>query len=210
MSFLPLSGKVLKLLSRYNYFFIYLILALTFISCERRTDETVTLDPQKNTLNFLQTKYNPNIKWADIADSLAQGKNFLAAMEEVDSGKVWGIKFYLFDPLTLPLKPVFESPVFDGSLEQSIVKFVKIDGLNYLYYNSTDYFLGASGGEQYIYIVDFINKCVFSGHLGAYPDGEVKLFITPSASPGIRNFIINEFRKDFPDFSIVKKDLVFE
>lgn len=131
-------------------------------------------------------------------------------MEEIDSGGVWGIKFYLFDGNASPLKPLFESPVYDGSLEQSLVKFVRIENRNYLFYSSTDYFLGTSGGEQYLYVADLPNNKIFTAHLGVFPDGIVKMYIAPGAPAAVFAFFGSEVKRDFPEYELVKRDIVLE
>ncbi len=186
-----------------------MFMLLAYTGCDRRSEEN-SGTPQNTgnkELDFLQQNYNRNIKWAMAGDFLYDTSDLFSAAEEVDTGGVWGIKFYLFDPNAIPLVPLFESKVYDGSLEDSEVKSIVVDNETYLWYDSGDYFLGTSGGEEYSYIVDFRKKKVIEGHTIVQDEGDVKLYISPNAEPALREYMISVIREDFPELQTVRKDI---
>jgi hypothetical protein len=77
-----------------------------------------------------------------------------------------------------------------------------------IYYDSQDYFMGSGGGEVFTYIIDLNDRSAYYAHFYTTPDKPVSLYLSPNViKPGIRDFLIKNFQKDYPSLQIVNKDI---
>lgn len=137
----------------------------------------------------------------------------LAVGKEVVSDSSFGIKFYLIKRENKEFRIVYESPVVNGSFNESITRKIKVGDTQYdlMYYNSQDYFMGSGGGEIYSYIIDFSNKQIYYAHFFTVPDKPTSLFLSDNIrSEPVREFFIRNFQKDYPELKIVNRDYSLE
>jgi hypothetical protein len=89
------------------------------------------------------------------------------------------------------------------------VRKEKLPSENYdmVYYNSLDYYLGSGGGEVFSYLVDFKNRQTYYAHLFTEQGRNISLFLSENATPDIKNFFLNLFKKDYRNLKIVNKDV---
>jgi len=125
----------------------------------------------------------------------------------------FGIKFTYFKQDANSVKQNFQTKLLDGAFENGAVKKINFEEINYdlVYYNSKDYFMGSGGGEIYAYVIDFGKQQVYSAHFFIVPERPISLYLSPNIeSKAIKDFLISQFRKDYPELKIVKKDQKLE
>jgi hypothetical protein len=133
----------------------------------------------------------------------------IAVGSEINTKEVWGIKFFLLVKDDDKPEIIFETDILDGSFKSSSVEKLKLPSLSYemIYYNSLDYFMGSGGGEVFSYIVDLKRKEVYYAHL-IIEGKQISLFLSENIeNDEVKDFFLNIFRKDYPVFSIVDKDI---
>lgn len=137
----------------------------------------------------------------------------VAAGIEIQNEKDWGIKFILMKMENGRLTQVFQTPVLNGSFRECLVQKIKFPMFGYelIYYNSQDYFLGSGGGEVYSYVVNYTEDKTYYAHLIAEPNKPVSLYLSDNIDvPEIKSFFISNFKRDFPSFKVVSKDVVLK
>jgi hypothetical protein len=136
----------------------------------------------------------------------------IAAGSEINTKEEWGIKFTSIDVSGEKPKKVFESNLLEGSFEDSRLEKMNLPSKNYdlLYYNSRDYFMGTGGGEVFSYIVDFDEKEIYNAHL-VIGNQKVSLYLSENIKDdSVRKFFLDTFKKDFPTFVLVSKDIEYD
>jgi len=136
----------------------------------------------------------------------------VAAGVEINTKDSWGIKFAFLDISGDEPKKTYETKLLDGSFENSRFDKIKLPSFDYelLYYNSDDFFMGSGGGEIFSYIVDYYKKDVYYSHLVA-DSKRISLYISDNIKDEeIRNFFFSSFKKDFPSYELVLKDVEFD
>ena len=136
----------------------------------------------------------------------------IAAGSEINTKEEWGIKFISIDVSGEKPKKVFESNLLEGSFEDSRLEKLNLPTKNYdlLYYNSRDYFMGTGGGEIFSYIVDFDEKEIYNAHL-VVGNQKVSLYLSENINDdSVRKFFLDTFKKDFPTFILVSKDIEYD
>ena len=134
----------------------------------------------------------------------------IAAGLEVQSSKEWGIKFILLKMENGNLNKVYESPLLNGSFKECLFQKIKFPMFEYelVYYNSQDYYLGSGGGEIYSYIVNYKEGKIYYAHLISGPGRPISVFLSPNIDvQEIKNFFVSNFKRDFPSFTVVDKDI---
>jgi hypothetical protein len=189
-------------------------------SCEKHDNENVekqavhkTNASSEITINDVKSVLGNNVirieKGLFVVDSSAE----IVAGTEFNSNKEFGIKFTLLRVSNNSLQKGYQTDLLAGSFKDALVEKIKIKNLGYnlIYYNSQDYFMGSGGGEIYSCIIDFSKQQVYLAHFFTVPNKPVSLYISPNTSdPEIRDFLVNKFKKDYPELKIVNKDYKLE
>jgi hypothetical protein len=171
---------------------------------------TTRITEPQNALQFLNSKLTKPVEYAvagyfEHVDSLQ-----ICGVQEVISKKEWGIKFSLYNITSDTAIIIYETPLLEGAVKESIIKKMLIDSLNIelISYSSGDYFLGSGGGEVYSYLVDFKSRSVYYAHLVLLRNRPVSLFLSPNIEDQkIKDFFVNTFKNDYKDLVIVNKDI---
>jgi hypothetical protein len=210
------------LLSKIKAINIFILIAvfISFVSCEKHENKNVAkpANPQTNTrpeISIDQVKkiLGNNVIFIERGRFATDSSREIIAGKEFNSAKEFGIKFFLLDDYDDTLKVVYQTDLLAGSFKDCLVNKFKINNLGYnlIYYNSRDYFMGSGGGEIYSYLIDFSKHQVYLAHFFTVPDKPVSLYISPNTEdPEIRNFLINKYKRDYPDLKIVNKDYKLE
>lgn len=203
-----------------NIKLIPLILILIFNGCEKKNDNNELAGTMRNNLSVPENALikateilGDNVKHAFYGNFDGDETNELAVGLEINDNENWGIKFSLLKENDKNFNEVFNTKLLDGSFRESMTQKIKFPSFPYelIYYNSRDYFLGSGGGEVFSYIIDFNKKEIYYAHLISETRKGVSLFLSPNIEDGdIKNFFINLFKKDFPKFSLIEKDITLD
>ena len=128
---------------------------------------------------------------------------------EINKPDKWGIQFHLMKDSGNKIEEVYSTDLLEGSFTDAMVRKEKPDSVNYdlIYYNSLDYYLGSGGGEIFAYLIDFNKKQTYYSHLFTEKGRAISLFISANSAPGIKNYFVKVFKKDYPNLRIVDKDI---
>lgn len=131
---------------------------------------------------------------------------------EINKPDKWGIQFHLLKENNNGLEDVFNTDLLEGSFTDGMVKKEKLPDTGYdlIYYNSLDYYLGSGGGEVFAYIIDFNNKQTYYSHLIIEKGRKISLFLSENTTPGVKNYFLSIFKKDYPNLTVVDKDINLE
>jgi hypothetical protein len=195
-----------------NIFKFAAVIALTviFISCGDRNDtDVVDYNDPEYTMRRAKEVLGEEVKFAYAGYFTRDSILSVAAGVEVSNSDTWGIKFFLLETDDGDLDKVFESDLYDGSFNESLIQKIKFPDFDYelIYYNSQDYFMGSGGGEVFSYILDFDLERVYYAHLITETDREISLFISDNTElPVLKNFFIGNFKRDYPSFTLLSED----
>jgi len=207
-----------KLLSKTKFYFFLFTLSLFIAGCDFscKKDEIIPLETQlqdsTKLLSFVKEKINPDIGFAIFDTFELDAIKKIAVCREISNLNEWGIRFGYYAIMSDSLVQLFETNLLEGATDESIIKSLSLPEYpnKLLYYNSNSYFMGSGGGEVFIYIVDFNTKQINYGHLIISPRYPVSLFLSNKMNKSVSDFIIGEFKKDYPTLRIIKKDLKLE
>jgi hypothetical protein len=210
-------------LSSKTKFFISIIFSLCisviFSSCEKKQQKPVSYSVSPDSAlridkailaNYAQRILGDKIKIFDYGIFETDSSKGLVVGKEFLGGSQWGIKFYYFKLINYNPIQIYETPLFNGSFNECLVKKIKMMNFKYemIYYDSQDYFMGSGGGEVFTYIIDLNDRSAYYAHFYTTPDKPVSLYLSPNViKPGIRDFLIKNFQKDYPSLQIVNKDI---
>lgn len=203
-----LLNKILSALIIFSFLFL-------LFSCGETEEKKISKAPVKNyedpavLLQEVKNALGKNTKVAYLGLFESKHKSEIVGGAEVNTKDVWGIKFALLKITNDKLKKEYETRLLNGSFNSSFVSKIKLQSTAYelIYYNSQGYFLGSGGGEIFSYLIDFNIKEVFYSHL-VIESKEISLYLSDNIeSPEVRNFFINNFKKDYPSLTLVSKDL---
>lgn len=195
---------------------ITLLSILFLLSCSKKDEEKHLLfnyQDENQMLDLVKKHIDEDIQkvligYFDQTKSLST----VAIAEKMDSLS-WGIKFYHLKQDNSQIKRLFETDVLEGSLHQSRLNKIKLLDFNYelIYYNSESYFMGSNGGEIFSYILDLKEKQIYYAHLVNDIEYPASLFISDNVKDiKLRNFIISNFKINFPNLKIVDRDIALE
>jgi hypothetical protein len=201
------------------YIAVLLIFALFLSSCGKKKKTA--------NVNFVSKFKDPAFVLKETKDVLGPDTKFAkagtfdksagieaAGGTEVSVQDQWGIKFFFLKLEDDKLKTVFETNLLKGSFNGCLVNKIKFPQFNYelVYYNSQDYFLGSGGGEIFSYVINFNEKQVYYAHLVIEQGKPTSVFISDNTKQAelIREFFLANFKRDYPTFQIVDKDINVE
>jgi hypothetical protein len=132
-----------------------------------------------------------------------------AALIDVDKRQE-KISFNLIEIKDTIFEKKFETEPLQGALKGCKFEKVNLPGAanDFVYYNSQIYFIGSSSGEVFAYLIDFKTQKTYYAHLVSEPRKPDYLYISEVENKEIRNYFIDDFRKDYPAFKITSKDRV--
>ena len=215
MNYIQLLRKAPRLLLNNKYIFIIAIL-LSFIlnSCGGKSDKNgndkVDFENPQVVLQQAKDVLGNNVKYAYKGKFDDDSNIEIAAGLEVQNSKVWGIKFVLLKMENGSLVKAYESPLFNGSFKECLFQKIKFPMFDYelVYYNSQDYYLGSGGGEIFSYIVNYKEGKTYYAHLISGPNRPISVFLSKNIEVReIKNFFVSNFKRDFPSFTVVDKDI---
>ena len=215
MNYIQLLRKAPRLLLNNKYIFIIAIL-LSFIlnSCGGKSDKNgndkVDFENPQVVLQQAKDVLGNNVKYAYKGKFDDDSNIEIAAGLEVQNSKVWGIKFVLLKMENGSLVKAYESPLFNGSFKECLFQKIKFPMFDYelVYYNSQDYYLGSGGGEIFSYIVNYQEGKTYYAHLISGPNRPISVFLSKNIEVReIKNFFVSNFKRDFPSFTVVDKDI---
>lgn len=180
------------------------------VSCSDKNEETEIYDfnNEKKLMEVSRNILGEDVKkvFAGVFDDdLDKG---VAAVVEVNETDRWGLQFVLLKKSGKNLVKEYETEVFEGSVNESLLNVIKFPSFDYelLYYNSQSYFMGSGGGEIYSYIVDLGGKKVYYAHL-VVSSGSPSLFLSEDINKKeIEDFFIMNFKRDYPKLIVVQED----
>jgi hypothetical protein len=202
-----------------KYFAALFFISLFFLaSCGDSNEEKKDKAPLKDyndssvQLNEAKNLLGEQVKVTFIGNFDGSINKEIAAGSEINTKEEWGIKFTSIDVSNEKPKKIFESNLLEGSFEDSRLEKLNLPSKDYdlLYYNSRDYFMGTGGGEVYSYIIDFNEKEIYNAHL-VIGNQKVSLYLSENITDdSIRKFFLDTFKKDFPTFVLVSKDIEYD
>ncbi len=133
-------------------------------------------------------------------------KSIIAGIEE-SSNNQFGIKFSLLSWKEGEFVNQFTTGLLDGSFDKCIVDKIKFSGFpnELIYYNSKSYFMGSSGGEVFLHVIDFNKRKTYSAHLTTASNNPAIVEISDNIDvPIVRTFFISYFRKDYPSLRVIE------
>jgi hypothetical protein len=212
MKFILLLIRELKLLLNKKFSaYVLFLLSVILISCgeKKETPPAKDYNAPAVLIKELKSVLNMDIKvaYAGFFDS-NQVQEFVAGTE-INTKDTWGIKFFMLTRDNGEFRMIFETDVLEGSFENSSTEKLNLPSYNYemIYYNSLDYFMGSGGGEVFSYIIDLNRKEVYYAHL-VTEGKQISLFLSSNTEDDeVKSFFLNIFRKDYPSFSLVDKDI---
>lgn len=132
-------------------------------------------------------------------------KSIVAGIEETSNNQ-FGIKFSLITWKDGEFVIQYTSGLLDGSFDKCIVDKIKFSDIpnELIYYNSKSYFMGSSGGEVFLHVIDFNKKKVYSAHLITSSNGPATVELSDNIDvPIVRRFFVSYFRKDYPSLRVI-------
>ncbi len=204
------------LLNKKYLLFTGVIALLAFASCDKKTYDPVKIQnsaanhsAKEALFNDVQKKFGAETRFAIKGKFLADSSEYVVAGFEKQGKGQFGIEFALLNGSSSEFSINFKTATLNGSFDKCKAQKIKFPSFNYefVYYNSQSYFLGASEGEVFSYIIDLKTRNVYSAHLFFTANIKASLFLSKNiSSPDIKNFFIGIFKKDFPALKIVSKD----
>jgi len=199
--------------SNKTYYLAVIILSLILFSCNEKEsgipENKVDLNSPETVLKEAK-KVLGNDAQVTVSGHFDQDttKEF-AAGTEINKPDKWGIQFHLMKDSGNKIEEVYSTDLLEGSFTDAMVRKEKPDSVNYdlIYYNSLDYYLGSGGGEIFAYLIDFNKKQTYYSHLFTEKGRAISLFISANSAPGIKNYFVKVFKKDYPNLRIVDKDI---
>ena len=215
MNYIQLLKKALRLLlDNKNLFLIVIIISLVFESCggkkSNKNETKVDFENPQIVLQQAKNVLGNNVIYAYKGKFDNDSQIEIAAGVEIQNSKEWGIKFVLLKMEDGSLVKTYESNLLNGSFKECLFQKIKFPMFNYelTYYNSQDYYLGSGGGEIYSYIVNYKEGKTYYAHLISGPSRPISVFLSKNIDiPEIKNFFMSNFKRDFPSFTVVDKDI---
>lgn len=194
---------------------IVLLTTSLIISCSDKKENVPQFDFENKTqvIDVLKKHFNNDVETGLSGMFDESGKQLLAAGREISNSDEWGIKFAFLEKKGSSLELLYETDILEGSFKESFFDKIKISPIDYdlLYYNSAGYYLGSGGGEVFCYLVDLVNKQVYYAHLVVESESSISLFISENTDKKeIKNFFILNFKKDYPNLTIVEDEIILE
>jgi hypothetical protein len=198
-----------------NKFSVLIILLLvTLTGCRKKDSDPVPVNTKPFfSYDSLSIEVKNLLKAKDAIVLLGnfKGDTTQQAVALIDvNKKEEKISFNLVEIKDTKLEKKDESQSLQGSLKGCKFEKINLPGISndLIYYNSQIYFMGSNSGEVFAYLMDFKSRKTYYAHLVSEPRKPEYLYISELNDPEIRNFFINNFRKDYPAFKITPKDLV--
>jgi len=197
------------LLNNYYNLIGSIIILLSIISCGKKNDQHVNFDDPRSVRNIANNMIDETIRFsASGYFSSDTSRSIIAGTEKSEKSKM-GISFSLIEKVDDEFKVVYNTGVLEGSFNKCIVDKMKFssDGIEMIYYNSQDYYLGTSGGDVYLYVINFAEREVYYGHLIAERSSGTSLFLSENLiDPMLRRFFISYFKKEYTALRIINSD----
>lgn len=201
------------MLSNKIYSIIFTAALILFFNCSEKKEKQIpkfNFEDKNQILEIVKNHFDKDISLVFIGNfNYDNSFSVVACAEKMDSVN-WGIKFYHLLQTKNQIDCKYETDILTGSLKESMIDKIKVADKPYelLYYNSMNFFMGTGGGEIYSYIIDFENKELFYAHFVNDVDYPASLFISENTKDlKLRNFIISNFKRDYPNLKIVEKEI---
>lgn len=199
------------LLNNYYKWIGITIIFLSIVGCGKKNDQQVNFDDPRSVKNIANNLIGETIRFSTSGYfSSDTSKSVIAGTEKSEESKM-GISFSLIEKVDDEFKVVYNTGFLEGSFNNSIVDKMKFssNGLEMIYYNSQDYYLGTSGGDVYMYVINFAEREVYYGHLIADRSSGASLFLSENLKdPMLRRFFISYFKKDYTALRIINSDML--
>ncbi len=200
-----LSNKIINLL--------IILLVLFFYNCSNKKEKPTVrfnFEDESQVLQVVQNHFDKNIIKVFIGNFESNNRLSVVACAENKDSVDWGIKFYHFLQENDNIVCNYETEILPGSLKESKIDKIKISDKPFelLYYNSLNFFMGSGGGEIYSYIIDLNEKQLYYAQFVNDIDIPASLYISENTEDlKLRNFIISNFKRDYPNLKIVDKKI---
>lgn len=196
---------------------LIVLFAFIFFSCGKNKNQSPENQPDFNNPEVVMQQakniLGDNVKFAYKGYFDNDSTLEIAAGLEIQGQKDYGIKFILLKKTNGEINKVYESPLLNGSFKECLVKKIKFPMFDYelVYYNSQSFYLGSGGGEVFSYIVNYKDKKVYYAHFISDPKYPVSLYLSDNIDvDGIKSFFISNFKRDYPTFKVVDKDIILK
>ncbi len=191
----------------------FIISLLLLINCSGKKEKPIpkfNFEDKNQVLEIVKNHFDKDISMVFIGNfDNSNQLSVVACAEKMDSIN-WGIKFYHLFQNNNQIENKYETEILSGSLKESMIDKIKIADKPFelIYYNSLNFFMGSGGGEIYSYIIDFNEKQLYYAHFVDDIEYPASLFISDNAKDlKLRNFIIANFKRDYPNLKIVEKEI---
>jgi len=205
---------VQKLLSKFNFIFLFTLLITFFVGCEnilnKKNPEAVhDLTNSEQLLKFSKQKISEDVEKSVYDFFEIDSVKKIAVGVEISNDEGWGVKFAFYKTSKDTALLIYQSELLDGSMKESEFSSLKLNkDYYYLYYNSGSYFLGSGGGEIMAYLIDLPVRQVYYAHLFMFPNKPVSLYLSPNIKDEIiRDYFLKLFKNDYPELKIVATDI---
>ena len=196
---------------------IFLFLSMV-IGCDRDSKNPSHpsadyLNDNQRLLDHLKKNFDAETKVALYNQFDSDSSKEILAIKETKPSKTdkWGLKIQLLTSDSLKKKDEVFLP--EMSITEGICRTERLDSSAYdlFYYNSGDFYMGSSGGEIFIYLVDFPQRQTYYAHLVTSLNKQAALFISKNCEgQKVKDFYLNLFKLDYPEFVIKQKDISTE
>lgn len=190
-----------------------ILLIIFFINCSGKKEKSIpkfNFEDKNQVLEIVKNHFDKDISMVFIGNfDNSDQLSVVACAEKMDSIN-WGIKFYHLSQNNNHIESKYETDILIGSLKESMIDKIKIADKPFelIYYNSLNFFMGTGGGEIYSYIIDLNEKQLYYAHFVNDIEYPASLFISDNTKDiKLRNFIISDFKRDYPNLKIVDKEI---
>lgn len=190
-----------------------ILLIIFLINCSGKKEKSIpkfNFEDKNQVLEIVKNHFDKDISMVFIGNfDNSNQLSVVACAEKMDSIN-WGIKFYHLSQNNNHIECKYETDILIGSLKESMIDKIKIADKPFelIYYNSLNFFMGTGGGEIYSYIIDLNEKQLYYAHFVNDIEYPASLFISDNTKDlKLRNFIISDFKRDYPNLKIVDKEI---
>ena len=199
-----MSGKI-----KISVAFLFLI--ISFSGCKKSNEPPPykLFEDKSQVIRVAREVLGTDVSFANSGYYLSDSLKSIVAGVEVNEKNQLGIKFYLIDWVEGEFKQVYTTEVMEGSFTKCLVDKIKFSDMPHelLYYNSQGYFMGSSGGEVYLHVINFQTKDIYTAHLTVASRGDVYLELSNNIKiPMLKTFFISYFKREYPTLIVINPD----
>ena len=188
-----------------------LLFVISFPGCKKSNEPPPykLFEDKSQVIRVARDILGTDVSFANSGYYLSDSLKSIVAGIELNEKNQFGIKFYLINWVDGEFKEVYSTEVMEGSFTKCLVDKIKFSDMEHelLYYNSQGYFMGSSGGEVYLHVINFQSKDNYTAHLTVASRGDVYLELSNNIKiPMIKTFFISYFKREYPTLIVINPD----